>query len=63
MHPEKKDISYIDKNKDDIRSLIGNNASNAQYYVAVWMGGEFGEECMHVYVCPFNVHLKLSKHC
>ena len=31
-------------------SLVGNNASNAQYYVAVWMGGEFGEECIHVYV-------------
>jgi len=29
--------------------------------VAAWMGGEFGGEWIHVYVClsPFAVHLKL----
>ena len=29
------------------------------------MGGEFGEEWIHVYVwlSPFAVHLKLSQHC
>ena len=32
---------------------------------AAWMGGEFGGECIHVYVwlSPFAVHLKLSQHC
>ena len=41
---------------------IGNSA---QCYVAAWMGREFGEEWIHVYVClsPFAVHLKLSQHC
>ena len=31
-----------------------------QCYVAAWMGGEFGGEWIHVYVCmsPFAVHLK-----
>ena len=34
-------------------------------YVAIWIGGEFGREWIHVYVwlSPFAVHLKLSKHC
>ena len=29
------------------------------------MGGEFGGEWIHVYVClsPFALHLKLSQHC
>ena len=33
----------------------------AQYYLAAWMGGEFGGEWIHVYVWlnPFAVHLKL----
>ena len=33
-------------------------------YVAAWMGGECGEEQIHVYVwlSPFADHLKLS-HC
>ena len=35
--------------------------NSAQCYVAAWMGGEFGGEWIHVYVClsPFAVHLKL----
>ena len=40
--------------------------NSAQCYVPVWMGQEFGEEWIHVYVLrlsPFTVHLKLSQHC
>ena len=39
--------------------------NSAQCYVAVWMGGEFGEEWIHVYVwlSPLAVHLELSQHC
>ena len=39
--------------------------NSAQCYGAAWMGGEFGEEWIHVYVwlSPFPVHLKLSQHC
>ena len=38
---------------------------SAQCYVAAWMGGEFGGECIHVYgwLSPFAVHLKPSQHC
>ena len=34
-------------------------------WLATWMGGEFGEEQIHVYVwlSPFAVHLKPSQHC
>ena len=47
-----------------------DTANSAQCYVAAWMGGEFGREWIHVYVCiyiyvwlgPFAVHLKLSQH-
>ena len=44
---------------------ITNTGNSAQCYVAVWMGGEFGGEWIHVYVrlSPFAVHLKLSQHC
>ena len=46
----------------DLLYITGNSA---QYYVAVWMGGEFGGEWIHVHVwlSPFAVHLKLSQHC
>ena len=39
--------------------------NSVQYYVAAWMGGEFGGERIHVYVwlSPFTVHLRLSQHC
>ena len=39
--------------------------NSAQCYVAAWMGGEFGGECIHIYVqlSPFAIHLKLSQHC
>ena len=33
--------------------------NSAQYYVAAWMGGEYGGEWIHVHVwlSPFAVHL------
>ena len=36
-----------------------------QWYVAAWMGGEFGGEWVHAQVWPslFPVHLKLSQYC
>ena len=39
--------------------------SCAQFYVAAWIGGEFGGAWIHVYVwlSPFAVHLKLFEHC
>ena len=45
--------------------LLYSTWNSAQYYVPVWMRGEFGEEWIHVYewLSPFNVHLKLSEHC
>ena len=41
---------------------MSRKGSSAQCYVAAWMGGEFREEWIHVYVWlnPFAVHLKLS---
>ena len=45
--------------------LLYSTGNSAQCYVAAWMGGEFGGECIHVYgwLSPFAVHLKLSQHC
>ena len=42
-----------------------STGSSAQCYVAAWMGGEFGEEWIHVYVwlSPFAIHLKPSQPC
>ena len=39
--------------------------NSVQYYMAAWMGGEFGGEWIHGYVwmSPFTVHLKLSQNC
>ena len=44
------------------KDLPYSASNSAQYYVAAWMGGEFGGEWIHVYVClsPSAVHLKLS---
>ena len=41
--------------------LAHSTWDSAQCYVAAWMGGEFGEEWIHVYIQlnPFVVHLKL----
>ena len=45
------------------KDLLQSSGNSAQCYVAAWMGGEFGGECIHVYVWPgrFAVHLKLSQ--
>ena len=32
------------------KDLLYSTGNSAQCYVAVWMGGEFGGELMHVYV-------------
>ena len=47
------------------KDLLYSTGNSAQCYVEAWMGGEFGEEWIHVYVWlrPFAVHLKLSQHC
>jgi len=47
------------------KDLLYSTGNSAQCYVAVWMGGEFGGEGIHVYVwlSPFLVHLKPSQHC
>ena len=31
--------------------LLYNTWNSAQYYVAAWMGGNFGGEWIHVYAC------------
>ena len=41
-------------NKDLLYSIW----NSAQCYVAAWMGQGFGEEWIHVYVCPLTVQLK-----
>ena len=47
------------------KDLLYSTGNVAQYYVAAWMGGEFGGEWIHVcvWLSPFAVHLKLSQHC
>ena len=45
-------------------NLLDSTGNSARGYVPAWMGGEFGEGWIHVYVwlSPFTVHLKLQ-HC
>ena len=43
--------------------LLYSTGNSAQCYVAAWMGGEFGGECIYVWLSPFAGHLKLSQHC
>ena len=47
------------------KDLPYNTQNSAQCYMADQMGGEFGRQWVYVYVwlSPFAVHLKLSKHC
>ena len=47
------------------KDLLYSTGNSAQCYVAAWTGGEFSREWIHVYVwlSPFAVHLKLSRHC
>ena len=46
----------------DNKDLLYSTGNSAQCYVAAWMGEEFGEEWIHVYVwlSPCAVHLKLT---
>ena len=46
------------------KDLLYSTRNSSQCYVAAWMGGEFGGEWIHVcvWLSPFAVHLKLSKH-
>ena len=45
-----------------IKVLLYSTGNSAQCHVAAWMGGDFGEEWIHVdaWMSPFTVHLKLS---
>ena len=45
------------------KDLLYSTGNSAQCYVAAWMGGEFGKECIHEYVwlSLSAVHLKLSQ--
>ena len=47
------------------KDLLYSTGNSAQCYVAAWMGGEFEEGWIRVYVwlSRFAVHLKLSQHC
>ena len=54
-------LLYLKWIKKDLRYSIWNSA---QCYVAAWMRGEFGGECLHIYVWLSSIatHLKLSQH-
>ena len=45
-----------------IKVLLYSTRNTAQCHVSAWMGGDFGEEWIHVdvWMSPFTVHLKLS---
>ena len=50
---------------DNQQELLYSTGNSAQLYMAVWMGGKFGGEWIHVsvWLSPSAVHLKLSQHC
>ena len=43
------------------KDLLYSTGTSTQCYVTAWMGGDFGEDWIHVYIwlSPFAVHLKL----
>ena len=47
------------------KDLLQSTGNSAQRYVAAWMGGEFGGECIcaNVWLSPFAIYLKLLQHC
>ena len=47
------------------KGLLYSTGNSAQCYLAAWMGGEFEEEGIYVYVwlSPFPIHLKRLQHC
>ena len=50
---------------DNQQGLTYSTWNSVQCYMVAWMGAEFREEWIHIYVqpSPFAVHLKLSQHC
>ena len=44
------------------KDLLYGTGNSGQCYVAAWMGGELGGAWIHVWLCCFTVHLKLSQH-
>ena len=46
------------------KDLLSSTGNSGQCHVAAWMGGEFWGEWIHVYLwlSPFAVHLKPSRH-
>ena len=46
------------------KDLLYTTVNVAQCYMVAWKGGEFGRKWIHVcvWLSPFAVHLKLSKH-
>ena len=56
-------LLYLERITNKI--LLHSTGNTSQCHVTDRMGGEFGGEWIHAYVwlCPFAVHLKLSKHC
>ena len=47
------------------KDVLYSTRNSAQRYVVAWLGREFGEEWIHVYVWlnPFAVYQKLLQHC
>ena len=47
------------------KALLYSTGNSAQCYVAAWMGEQFEEEwiCVYVSLSPFTVHLKPLQHC
>ena len=45
---------------DTSKNLLSSTGNSSQRYMAAWMGGEFGEEWIHVYLwlSPFTVSLE-----
>ena len=47
------------------KDLLYSTGNSVQHYVAAWMGGEFGGECIcaNVWLSPFAIQMKLLQHC
>ena len=47
------------------KDLLYSTKNSAQYYVAAWMGGEFGGEWINIEIQlnSFVIHRKLPHHC
>ena len=60
IHEHTANLKHV-TNKD----LLYSTGNSAQCYVAAWMGGDFKEKWIHVYVWLSHsaVHPKLLQHC